>query len=165
VPALAAPMATVTGQHIDVATSEPRTNACQPITEYRATITPTGGGTPIVLTSATPDFDVDSVPPGDYTVTIAVTNAAGTSAESAPASATVAPLAEPTPTPTPTVSPSPSPSPTVGPVDGDGGEDDGAGAGNGGGGELAETGPTLAPLALMALGLIGAGFVLRRRKA
>jgi len=140
-----APAVTAVGQHVDVTYATVATNACQPVTSYTATLTPQGGGSPISLTSATADFDFDSVPAGIYDVSVFATNAAGNSAPSALASVTVVPLAEP----------SASPDPTITDEDGDGNPD----------GELANTGPTLAPLALGALGLVALGFAVRRRGA
>jgi hypothetical protein len=138
-----APVATVDGQAVHVTTSAPATNRCQPVTSYTATLTPEGGGTPITLTGPTPDFDFDGVPPGTYTITVIATNIVGASDPSQGSTATVAAL----------TSPSPSPSPDPSDTDGDGNPDD----------ELANTGPTLAPLAAVALGLVALGFVARRR--
>ncbi|MCR6711516.1 MAG: hypothetical protein NVV57_01940 [Demequina sp.] len=71
------------------------------------------------------------------------TNSAGASDPSQGSTATVTALASPSPSPDPSDS------------DGDGNPDD----------ELANTGPTLAPLAAIALGLVALGFVVRRRGA
>ena len=140
-----APGVAAVGQHVDVTYATVATNACQPVTSYTATLTPQGGGSPITLTSSTPDFDFDAVPAGIYDVAVTATNAAGESAPSALASVTVAPLSEP----------SASPDPTITDEDGDGNPD----------GELANTGPTLAPLGLVALALVALGLVVRRRAA
>ena len=144
------PTVSVNGDDASVSTGEVATNGCQPVTEYRATLTPQGGGTPVLLTSPTPDFEFDDLADGTYSVTVSAVNAAGSSAECVPATIVIAASAgngDPTPTP--------SPSPT-------GGEGAGGAGGEGDGGELAETGPTLTPLALAALALMLAGFVLRR---
>lgn len=139
----AAPTAAAVGQHVNVSVAAAATNACQPITGYAATLTPAGGGAPITLTSATPAFDFDNVPPGTYSATVTATNSAGTSVASQPAKVTVAAPSDP--------EPSPDPSPTD--SDGDGNPD----------GELASTGPTLAPLSIAAAALIALGFWVRRR--
>ena len=156
-----APTASATAQHVDVAHASVVTNACQPVTQYTATLTPSGGGSPIVLTSPTPDFDFDAVPPNTYSVTVSATNSAGTSAESAAATVTVAPLA-PSPSPSPSVSASPSVSPTATPV---ASTDPSASASpsDGGDGELAATGPTVLAARARGVGLRIAGFVVRRR--
>ena len=131
----AAPTAAATAQHVDVSHPAVTTNACQPITGYTATLTPNGGGAPITLTSATPDFDFDAVPVGSYAVTLSATNSAGTSAPSAAAQVTVAAAVTAT-----------DPNPV-----GDAGDD-----------ELAATGSSSLPLAVAALGLVSLGFLTRR---
>ena len=131
----AAPTASATAQHVDVSHPAVATNACQPITGYTATLTPTGGGSPITLTSATPDFDFDAVPVGTYAVTLSATNSAGTSAPSAAAQVTVAAAATTTiPTRWLTTATTNS----------------------------RKRDPRPLPLALVALGLVSLGFVTRR---
>ncbi|MGC4174224.1 hypothetical protein [Demequina sp.] len=143
------PTAASVGQHVDVTYDAATSNACQPVTSYTATLTPLGGGSPISVTSASPDFDFDGVPPGNYTVVVTATNSAGTSVDSASTNVSVAAVVS--------EEEDEDDDPTQTPVDedGDGNPD----------GELAATGPTLTPLALAALGLVGLGFVMRRRAA
>lgn len=145
------PVVSVNGHDAGVSTGEVATNGCQPVTEYRATLTPQGGGSAVILTSPTPQFEFADLADGTYAVTVAAVNAAGSSSECAPAAVVIAADAgsgDPTPTPSPT-----------------GGEDTGGtgSEGDGDGGELANSGPMLTPLALMAFALVLGGFAVRAR--
>jgi hypothetical protein len=97
----ATPSATVTGQNVDVTAAPVIANGCSPVTAYTATLTPQGGGTPLVLTGASPSFSFAGVPAGPYGVTITAENALGASAASAVTEVTVAAANEPTPNPDP----------------------------------------------------------------
>lgn len=150
---VAAPTATATGQHVDVADVAATSNACDPVTEFAATLTPSGGGSPITLTSATPDFDFDDVPAGSYNVTYTATNGAGTSSPSPAATVTVS-VAEAEPEPS--ITPSPEPSIVVSPpAESEGDPESGE--------ELAATGSFSAPLAVAAAALVGVGLAVRGR--
>jgi len=141
-----APTALAVGQHIDVSHAAVVANACQPVTQYVATLTPTGGGSPIAVTSATADFDFEGVPAGIYSVTLTATNSAGTSAVSEASSVTV------------TASTSDRDSGDGDSNGNDPDDSDGADPDD----ELAATGTNPAPLGMAVLALLAVGFALRR---
>lgn len=95
----ATPSATVTGQQVEVTADAVLTNSCAPVTGYTVTLTPQGGGTPLVLTGASPSFSFVGVPAGLYDVVVTAENALGVSAASAVTEVTVTAAAEPTPGP------------------------------------------------------------------
>jgi hypothetical protein len=65
------------------------TNGCVPVTEYRVTLTPIPGGTPITYTSPTPTITFPTPGVGNWDVTVAATNTEGTGPESLPGALTV----------------------------------------------------------------------------
>jgi hypothetical protein len=163
-----APTTSAVGRHVDVVHDPVVTNACDPVTEYTATLTPSGGGAPMVLTSAIPDFDFESVPVGTYSVRLTAANSAGASAVSEASSVTVVAAV-------PAAGPGdvdggggtdPGDTDGADPGDTDGTDTDGTDLGDTGGAdpddELAETGADPAPLGMAALALLAAGFAVRR---
>ncbi len=57
------------------------TNACAPVTAYRVSAWPLGGGTPVTFTSPTPTFSFPTPFAGAFTLTMSATNSQGTSRE------------------------------------------------------------------------------------
>ncbi len=128
----AAPDVFVSDNTVTVVGSPVSANPCVPVTEYQLTVTPSGGGAPLVLTGPTPNFQFTAPGTGLYFVTLAAINSEGTGADSPQATVTVVLAA---------------------------GDDDAGGAG---GGTLADSGPRDdAPLTLtLALVCVLAGSVL-----
>jgi len=93
----ASPTVSLIGETVHVTGSGVATNPCAPLTEYRITLVPLLGGTPITYTSPTPDFTFPRPAAGSWRVTLALTNSEGTSVESNSTDLTVV-LAESGPT-------------------------------------------------------------------
>ena len=85
----AVPVVTLVGDQVHVTGAGLATNPCSPITEYRITLVPLAGGTPLTFTGPIPDFTFPKPPAGTWLVTLALTNSEGTSVESNPTNLTV----------------------------------------------------------------------------
>ena len=83
------PVVTVVGDQVHVTGAGLATNPCSPITEYRITLVPLLGGTPLTFTGPIPDFTFPKPTAGTWRVTLALTNSEGTSVESDPTDLTV----------------------------------------------------------------------------
>jgi len=156
-----APTATANGTNVTVTSGAVATNACHPVSEYTATLTPQGGGDPIVLTGPSPTFTFEGLPPGVYDVTVIAGNDLGSSDASATSSVTVAaPVdgpGDPVPSPNPGVA---DPDPVEDP-DATGDPDDPD--------ELADSGPANRAAGWTALTLLAGGALMltfaRRQRA
>ncbi len=94
--------ATTAGTGVHVSFTAPVVNDCAPVTSYTITATPTGGGTPVVITSPTPGGTIDGLTPGvTYTITVIATNSFGEGPASAPLTYVAPAAVTPTPTPSP----------------------------------------------------------------
>ena len=85
----AAPDVFVSDDTVTVVGSAAPANACVPVTEYQLTVTPSGGGAPLVLTGPTPNFQFTAPGTGLYFATLAAINSQGTGSDSPEATVTV----------------------------------------------------------------------------
>lgn len=85
----AAPDVFVSDNTVTVVGSAVSVNPCVPVTEYQLTVTPSGGGAPLVLTGPTPNFEFTAPGTGLYFATLAAINSQGTAPDSPEATVTV----------------------------------------------------------------------------